>query len=318
MKFRRFWLLFWLLLTVSHYVYPQTLQVAAPTIIRANFSAVLNIQSSTVSTISFSLNFAPGLVTSITAIPGSAAVNAGKTVVCGSTNVFTVTQCTVSGGTTPIASGTIVNYTVTVANNTPLANVVFTVSNLTGTDANNKPVTITLITPTTLTIGSQFGVCIDKNTVPNLIACDLPGFLTKGTTAIVFANQNSTGAVLINGIAAFHRDGNGYSATDVLTGGLPTIFTFDGSVWKEPAAVAGGSAQWGAVVLEETPIGVLDGVNQSFQLAHVPVTIQLYMNGIRQKNGLDYTVSSFTITFATGAIPQTGDVIMADYTWSGH
>lgn len=215
---------------------------------------------------------------------------------------------------------------------------------------------------------SLFYTCIDKSTVPNVVLCDLPGFvLTKGVTLVVFANQDSNDiTVSINGISAFHREGGGFSATDILAGRLPTIFTFDGFVWREPYArlVAGfsgllatdyshpgptidttadvpcipcanfwkgandfsqaaafkvpaGIVQGGMVMFEEVPSGVLDGSNQAFQLTHVPMAVQLYVNGIRQKNGVDFTVTSNTINFVAGAIPQVGDIIMADYTWSG-
>ena len=41
----------------------------------------------------------------------------------------------------------------------------------------------------------------------------------------------------------------------------------------------------------------------------------IHVNGIRQQVGAgnDYTISGGTITFLSGAIPQTGDVLLVDY-----
>ncbi len=62
--------------------------------------------------------------------------------------------------------------------------------------------------------------------------------------------------------------------------------------------------------------GTINGLNAVFQLKYVPSPGQgvlVYRNGIRQAVGSDYTLSGTTITFATGAIPQIGDAVLADY-----
>lgn len=70
-------------------------------------------------------------------------------------------------------------------------------------------------------------------------------------------------------------------------------------------------------VVGETPSGTVDGTNDTFTLANTPTsgTVRLYVNGVRMNAGVgnDYTISTNTITFLSGAIPQTGDVILADY-----
>lgn len=67
----------------------------------------------------------------------------------------------------------------------------------------------------------------------------------------------------------------------------------------------------------EVPAGTVDGVNATFTLAATPTagTQHLYKNGIRQNPGAgnDYTISTATITFLAGNIPQTGDALLADY-----
>ena len=70
-------------------------------------------------------------------------------------------------------------------------------------------------------------------------------------------------------------------------------------------------------VVGETPTGTIDGENDEFTLANVPIagSVALYKNGLRQRAGAgnDYTISGDTITFEAGNIPQPGDVLLADY-----
>ncbi len=75
----------------------------------------------------------------------------------------------------------------------------------------------------------------------------------------------------------------------------------------------------GTFVYSEVPAGDLDGVDATYVLAHTPVagTLRLYKNGIRQNagSGNDYVLATATCTFEAGNLPQTGDVVLADYIW---
>lgn len=68
---------------------------------------------------------------------------------------------------------------------------------------------------------------------------------------------------------------------------------------------------------EEVPAGTVDGVNDTFTVATTPSpagSLKVFKNGIRQRaGGADYTLATATITFVAGNIPQTGDVLLADY-----
>jgi hypothetical protein len=68
-------------------------------------------------------------------------------------------------------------------------------------------------------------------------------------------------------------------------------------------------------VIEETPSGSVNGSNTTFTLANTPTTgtLQVYLNGLRQKSGAgnDYTLSTNVISFTTA--PIAGDVIIATY-----
>jgi hypothetical protein len=69
----------------------------------------------------------------------------------------------------------------------------------------------------------------------------------------------------------------------------------------------------------EVPGGLVNGVNATFTLAAAPspaVSLLLHRNGLLQTAGIDYTLSGNTITFLTGAIPQstpTPDGLVAWY-----
>lgn len=70
----------------------------------------------------------------------------------------------------------------------------------------------------------------------------------------------------------------------------------------------------------EIPAGVVDGSNAAFTLADAPsppASLFLYRNGILQKSGLDYSINGAGITFATGCVPQPGDVLLASYRTGG-
>lgn len=66
----------------------------------------------------------------------------------------------------------------------------------------------------------------------------------------------------------------------------------------------------------EAPAGTLDGVNATFVLANVPNPssgLALFRNGLLLRQGGDYTLSSNTVTFLTGAVPQPNDIVTASY-----
>lgn len=70
-------------------------------------------------------------------------------------------------------------------------------------------------------------------------------------------------------------------------------------------------------VTREVPTGTINGTNATFTLAVTPTagTEEVFVNGIlmNQGAGNDYTISTNTITFLSGSIPQTGDVVLVSY-----
>lgn len=84
----------------------------------------------------------------------------------------------------------------------------------------------------------------------------------------------------------------------------------DGSWATTPAGPAYGDG--------EIPSGTIDGSNDTFTLANAPspvASLMLYLNGIIQEAGAgnDFTLSGSTITFLSGAIPQSGSKLKAWY-----
>lgn len=64
----------------------------------------------------------------------------------------------------------------------------------------------------------------------------------------------------------------------------------------------------------EVPSGSIDGVNVAFTLATAPDPqdcLEMYLNGLFQSFGVDYTLAGTAITFASA--PQTGDAPIANY-----
>lgn len=76
--------------------------------------------------------------------------------------------------------------------------------------------------------------------------------------------------------------------------------------------VAGGLS----FVDEEVPAGTVNGSNAVFTLANVPTpasSLHLFLNGVRLRQGTDYTLTGQAITYVAAQIPQTGDTHHADY-----
>jgi|GEM_PF-1347737 len=70
-------------------------------------------------------------------------------------------------------------------------------------------------------------------------------------------------------------------------------------------------------ITAEVPTGQTDGNNAVFTLAHNPTaSVDVFKNGIQQRQGVDYTLSGGTITFNSPSVPQSGDTITADYVTS--
>lgn len=88
------------------------------------------------------------------------------------------------------------------------------------------------------------------------------------------------------------------------------IYGRSDSTWVEITSSSSAAIK---EVFNETPIGLVNGVNIKFALDTIPVinTERLFLNGIRQQKTTDYTIALDTISFSSP--PETGDLITVDY-----
>jgi hypothetical protein len=103
---------------------------------------------------------------------------------------------------------------------------------------------------------------------------------------------------------------------DAASGSLGDCVRVDGS------AGPCGSGSGGAVpgfATGEVPAGTVNGSNLAFTLAFAPLpasSLNLYRNGLLMKQGTDYQVSGKNLTFFVASVPQTGDLLLADYRYA--
>jgi hypothetical protein len=128
---------------------------------------------------------------------------------------------------------------------------------------------------------------------------------------------------LVNDLAARPVEGPGYAPGAVavvnsagqiesVTGATSDCVHVDGS--SGPC----GSAQ--TFVDQETPSGTMDGTNTTFTLSQAPSpasSLAVYLNGILQDAGQDFTLSGSSIQFVAAATPQPGDTLLASYRVGG-
>lgn len=81
-----------------------------------------------------------------------------------------------------------------------------------------------------------------------------------------------------------------------------------------PPGTGTGSISGDAWIVEETPTGAINGSNKDFTLAQTPSggRVIVYLNGVRQKQSLDYTIVDNVITFASAPSTATPGVLV-DY-----
>jgi len=107
---------------------------------------------------------------------------------------------------------------------------------------------------------------------------------------------------------------NSSGQIDGAAGSLSDCVHVDGS--SGPCGGGGGGGVGGAFADGETPSGTINSTNTTFLLAHAPDpagSLTLFRNGLRMAAGVDYSLSSNTVTFFVASTPQTGDQLRANY-----
>jgi hypothetical protein len=100
----------------------------------------------------------------------------------------------------------------------------------------------------------------------------------------------------------------------VVPNGNTALLWCDGTDVLAVSGASGGSSS--IPIYNEIPSGTINGSNDTFTLLHSPnptSSLRLYLRGIRQRPTTDYSISGNTITYTSGAKPDTGDNHYADY-----
>jgi hypothetical protein len=101
---------------------------------------------------------------------------------------------------------------------------------------------------------------------------------------------------------------------DAAAGNLSDCVRVDGS--SGPCGAGGGGAGAGSFADAEIPAGAVNGANAVFTLASAPspaASLELFRNGLLQRQGADYQISGNVVTFFLASIPQSGDLLVASY-----
>lgn len=104
----------------------------------------------------------------------------------------------------------------------------------------------------------------------------------------------------------------------VVTTDTGVMYRWTGSAWAPlpfPQIALLRNSKWNV-----TPTGVIDSVNRVFTLPEAPDptnSLLLFKNGLLMRAGVgnDFILSDTTITFDNAQTPQTGDILLASYTY---
>lgn len=120
--------------------------------------------------------------------------------------------------------------------------------------------------------------------------------------------KHNTGATVANRI----HTGTGQDVQLQTGSALLFLYSTNDSRWHAVGGTGGGQIEF----VQETPAGVVDGSNDTFTLAEIPISddsVLVAVNGTVQDQGTHYTVSSQTITFLPGFEPETDSAVYAYY-----
>lgn len=284
-------------------------------------------------------------------ITGAKTFNSTKLLFAGSTSgTTTVNASAVAGSTTlvlPAANDTLVARatTDTLTNKTLTAPVISSIVNTgtltlpTSTDTlvgrattdtlTNKTLTSPVINTgtvgadPTVNLGIASKQYVDNLGTTTLVNNETPGGTINGSnTAFTTASTYATGSlqVYLNGQRLFSGSGNDYvevsggftmqyapATGDVLLVGYNVTNTH---------FIQGSNSQ----IVNETPTGTVNGTTTLFttlQTKYVANTLEVFLNGLQQIRGTDYTETSpgsGTFTFTTA--PITGDAVRVNYQFS--
>jgi uncharacterized protein YoxC len=252
-----------------------------------------------------------GLNSSVATLSSTVSTN-GATLT-GLSSTVSGLSSTVSGHTSSISTLTsnLSALTSTVSGHTTsLANLNSSVGGL-NTTVTSLDISLTALTATvnTLSASGSNAVFVDAET---------PGGTMNGTnTAFILANTpapTTSLTVFRNGL--LQRVGTDFtlsgSAITFAAGSVPQASDYLRAYYRTP-----GTGTATSFNDAELPSGTINGTNLTFTLATTPrpaASLTLYKNGMLLTQGVDYTLSGATVTFAnTTVAPQVGDSLTVSY-----
>jgi hypothetical protein len=205
----------------------------------------------------------------------------------------------------------------------------------------NGVLNVALVPTTTASAGAQYNVTYEQNGVNQFT--QVWAVPPSSVPLRVSAVQVSTGTVvgpapatspitisdvvgLTNALALAAQIGVGFELgrtaiindqgqIDGASGNLSDCMHVDGT--SGPCGSSGGV--YPGFSDSEIPSGSINGSNTVFTLAFTPspaASLELYLNGLRQDAGIDFALSTNTITFLSASTPQTGDLLLASYRYA--
>ena len=205
----------------------------------------------------------------------------------------------------------------------------------------NGVLKVMLVPTTTASGGAQYNVTYNQNGVnqftqvwavpPSSVPLRVSAVLVSSGTVIGPAPITSPVQIsdvvgLTNALALGVQIGVGFTLgrtaiindegqIDGATGTLSDCMHVDGT--SGPCGSSGGI--YPGFSDAEIPSGSINGSNAAFTLAFTPSpagSLELYLNGLRQDAGVDFTLSGNTVTFLTASTPQSGDLLLASYRYA--
>jgi len=160
---------------------------------------------------------------------------------------------------------------------------------------------------------NAYGISVEDAGADNFLAKSLTiGGTTKQTTNNEIALEIDTAkSIRLGRATTAQRTGfTDLAGLVVYDTDLNKFYGNDGSTWIELGQSS--STTW----QQETPSGLINGSNVSFTLTNTPLqamSLNLSLNGLVLRQGMDYTISGNTITMTTA--PALGQTLWAIYTY---
>lgn len=166
---------------------------------------------------------------------------------------------------------------------------------------------------------SSLGAGVIRSSGSAVSSSELSGdATTSGSNAVTVTKVNGT-SVGTNAAAdqlirtTASATASWVTIADTSAGGLALTYTPGTHAFGTIAVLSGTFAD------NEVPSGTINGSNDTFTLAAAPSpagSLQLFKNGqLMIAGGADYTLTTDTVVFVTGAIPLTGDDL---HSWYRH